>query len=286
MNKQGGGQFVNGSPLQRTARHEHDADSVHASRARQLYLAEITRQLPRDAFLELRRLAPEDAEGWARKWRIATPDIIGRARALASFGQQHPDAPDYFFEDFGDGHIGPTTSEEWAWHLARIDAFPPDPRRIDVFADVMSDAERITALSKLKSLSPEDPSRVERERYLRKELPAYRERLLDQDITLAPVAADPSQESLEQFLTRARNHWEARVLLLRRFGFTSVSTKPELTRDIEWVVRYHVLEESARKITDTSSTRVEPSAVTMAVRRTAKLIGLQLRGPRRLKAPR
>ena len=93
---------------------------------------------------------------------------------------------------------------------------------------------------------------------------------------LAPIATDPTAESLDEFVARARLHWMARGRLARSFGARPAGLEtewPNLARDIDWLIRYQVRRESHEAIADADG--IEPETVKKAIDRVARIIELK-----------
>ena len=96
------------------------------------------------------------------------------------------------------------------------------------------------------------------------------------DLGPAPQC-DPITETLDEYLARCRNHWEKHSRVLESWGFRKVKEKRTLLH-FEWVVRYQIQNWAHRKIADFYDDKIRTeSAIGVAVRDTAKLIGLTLR---------
>lgn len=98
---------------------------------------------------------------------------------------------------------------------------------------------------------------------------------------LAPIGADPLRETREFFEERARTHWEARVAQAATMGYVPVRPKPSLHLHMRWLVRYQLARESFSEIARTRGEETTRTAVTLAVRSLARLIGLALRPSQR-----
>jgi hypothetical protein len=93
----------------------------------------------------------------------------------------------------------------------------------------------------------------------------------------APIYAEPRLETRAQFLTRAREHWNARKL-----------DEPHLRESIdnqsaiEWLIRHQVQAWTAEQIAeaDQDADGLDASTVRTAVRKAARILGLQLRSAR------
>ena len=78
--------------------------------------------------------------------------------------------------------------------------------------------------------------------------------VLRQPRVLAPIATFLWRESRDDFLKRATNHWDARVVefddVLRESGqrVKAPAPKPDLQRHIDWLIRYQVKGEPEPKI--------------------------------------
>jgi hypothetical protein len=270
------------SKTQRSRDYEAVRGDVHAAEAESLFVSLVNGVLPAEAFVELRGLlAAEEVEDWATKWRVNLPCVLRQARSFVAFAQLHPGSVD-FLEDLGDIYIGPLATPAWSEHVNALDRLPVDQVwREDVLRNVLSETEAAKQLDALSDVPfTEDPTVTyhpnrEHARFLREELALIREQRLDQESVLAPISADPFRESRESFLARASNHWKARVLHAQRFGLRHVSTRANLARDVGWLVRYHVLEQSLSEIAQ-GPPIVEKNAVDKAIRRVAPLVGFVL----------
>jgi hypothetical protein len=107
---------------------------------------------------------------------------------------------------------------------------------------------------------------------------------VDEPDDLAPIAAQPTDESLTEFLAKAERHFKARVRYLEDLGYRRAQSKPRLQEHSEWFVRYQVLQHSFATVSKT----VGQHSVTVrdAVREFASLVDLGLRPPTKGGRPR
>ena len=189
MKNAASGQAFSDAPLQRAARHEAVAGSVHAAEAEEFFRSEVNALLPRTAFLELGQLSPDDVEKWADKWNVFAPCIVRAARAFVMCASEHTDIMREY-ADLGGGRQGMHAHPQWAQQLARLDGLPPVAPRYNGLADVISERERVDELralqaererlAKLRAFPVRiegerylQPVGIDRERYLQIDLPEY-----------------------------------------------------------------------------------------------------------------
>lgn len=258
----------------------------HAADAASAFVTAVQKHLAREAFQEIRGLSLNQVRQWAEKWCVDAPCILEIALDWCEGGWTEGSTISSYWS--------PAIPREWFETLNELNALPIDSTWLaSGLENVMSDGERRTALGNLKSLSPsvplivkltpdgqtqavrEGPGDRERKRYLLNELPAYRDHLLDQNCALAPIRADPLRESETSFLTRARDHFQARVRKGEQKGYTRVSPKSNLDQQIDWLIRFQLHRQSRRAIAAKDNKVRE--AVDRAIRELAALLDLRLR---------
>ena len=126
MKNAASGRAFSDAPLQRAARHEAVAGSVHAAEAEELFRSEVNALLPRNSLPELGQLSVDDVEKWADKWNVFAPCIVRAARAFVMCASEHPDIMREY-ADLGGGRQGMHAHPQWAHQLARLDGLPPVP---------------------------------------------------------------------------------------------------------------------------------------------------------------
>jgi hypothetical protein len=97
------------------------------------------------------------------------------------------------------------------------------------------------------------------------------------EAALLPLSADPVHETSDQFLFRAREHWNARVSLGKKHGLRPAfggRKWREFDRDLERLLKFQIDRVTFTEIAERPSAK---PAVEKAVRRLARLLKLELR---------
>ena len=226
--------------------------------ARRLFLSAVWNKLPRDAFDELKAVAQGAPEhdldkiaAWAIKHGVNAPvvfhamqgrvdDIRAGAVLLAVVSE-------------GEGQSSAWLHQLATWNRLPVSMYPDD--------GVASE-----------EMSVPDPSSPGASDIVR----APRERLLEQDHILGPIASDPASETDDQAVARLLHHRQARAQVARRdYNFTPVAPKPDFARHMDWLVKYQIGKVQMDEIAGEAGVAVP--AVRTAVQRLAELIKLELR---------
>jgi hypothetical protein len=236
------------------------ADQIHFGDAQVLFLTGLNGMLDSAAFGELRELAKrdsqhdaEEAEVWAKKWHVNAPFVVNGAREIVEAVRRDPAAPGRFVVSRHD-----SVPEVWHHRIAALNELSVEFLWLDDGV----------ASGTMRTPSEHTPGVFET-------IAAPRHRLLEQDHVLAPIATDPSRESQEAFVERARHHWEGRAQLARRDGLTPVAPRPELRSHTEWLLKYQLGLVSLEDIA--GQARATRDAVRRAITRLAKLLRLDIR---------
>lgn len=238
-----------------TARTSHDRGTRKRAEAEALFIDALQRSpgterdkkrkcygLPHRAFEELNKRKPSAVRAWAREWHVDAP-CVRRFAVNWCAGKYQPGV---VATSKREGRV-PGVTWRYLWYDMNLD--PIDGRCTDALANVQTDedvrrwieaqGDRITAGERTTLL-----------RFVQEELPKLREKLLEQKVVTAPLAADPFHESLAAFLRRARNHWQGREKALKSLGLTA-KTKTrdaDLALHVEWLLRYQIHNEPIKMI--------------------------------------
>jgi hypothetical protein len=98
------------------------------------------------------------------------------------------------------------------------------------------------------------------------------------DSLFTPPAADPTTETLQEFLRRAETHFRARSSFLAMLGYTpvkgkSASGRTALEDHVLWLARYQVLKQSPSDISRLPP-RAERQSVDEGIKRLAAVLGI------------
>lgn len=240
------------------------AAELNAAAAKTAFVAAAWRALPQRARRQLFNIGPGKIAVWARRWHVAAPCMIQRAReyreVVATARPGDTVARDLrrgtlsIESSFGVPPVGP-----WQTELSRLDKLPFWLRR---------------------SLS---------DKVAKNYLAKYRKHdLIDDEDLLAPVAAEPLWETKAHFMERAEDHFRARQLRLQRIAKAAdVTVKPpaelpQLHEHVRWLVRFQVFGESAATIAKSAGLHDPDQRVTVqkAIHELAHLIDLPSRPTR------
>jgi hypothetical protein len=244
-----------------------------AADAQTAFVIAAWRALPLKARRQLFSRRAEKEAHWAKRWRVDAPCLVEYAKELRAFDAAcRPAARSRAKEPpLGTGAVG---CEPWLMEsdVDRRISVPPPPQWL-------SERKRLDKLPHSLRVSLSD-------KVTASYLDEYRGGpIADDEEMLAPVAADPLQETKDHFMSRAEDHFRARQLRLRRIakdaGFTSnpPAQTPELAKHVGWLVRFQINDESASAIARSSGLHGPDQRVTVAkaIRQLARLIGLPLR---------
>jgi hypothetical protein len=245
---------------------EGEKGANHYAAVTTAFIRDIQQHLPREAFEEISRLQSADIPQWADKWFVHAPCVLEYARSWCAGGWD----PDWTSES----RSGPSIPKRWFDELKRLNALSIDPSITHVLETFITDGERRARLGSLKSLPPNDPRRAA-EPFLKKELPKRTSERLRQDVALKPIGADPFLESEQDFLKRARVHFQARVLRARDLGYSIVSVTPKLEDQMNWLIQYQL--HGKRRELIAKESHVVRQAVDRAIRQLARVLDLRLR---------
>jgi hypothetical protein len=162
---------------------------------------------------------------------------------------------------------------EWWAELRELNALPVATTFLEdvvaSFASSCIEEARAQVLDANGALGPEPRDPVAK---------AFRRRVYENKAVLAPIAADPVRESRENFLARARNHFDARAVRGKTLGYRKVSPKPSLlTTHLDWLVRFQLKGEAFAQIAAACGSVGTRQTVDAAVRSLARLLELTLR---------
>jgi hypothetical protein len=280
---------------------EAQKGSTHAAEAASAFVRAVQEHLPPEAFAELNALDRDAIEQWADRWHVHAPCILELAETWCSGG-------------WGEGFTidtcgGSSTPADWPARLRELNSRPTDVdglgrlrslrggdhRDLEALRNEVGPVQReIAQLTEAIDAGKLDPQARERlhaaqarrddltkaikKREGERHLEELREKELNVEEALAPISADPSRESEDRFVQRARTHFRARKDDAKRFGYVKVSVKPKLLNEhMDWLVRFQLHGESRAEIA--RSTNVVRQAVDRAIRDTAALLKLRLRKP-------
>jgi hypothetical protein len=202
---------------------ESSAHALHRSDVESRFIDAVQQRLPKDAFDELRRLPldqyhmprTEEAVRWARKWGVNAPVIL---KELVGWCDGSKTAA-YSF---------PAVPESWTAILRELTAKPPTLMRWSPVPVIDQ-----------KDEPPGLPDETRRQLHaLRRENAAKQF-----EAALLPLSADPVHETSDQFLFRAREHWNARVSLGKKHGLRPAfggRKWHEFDRALEWLLKFQI----------------------------------------------
>jgi hypothetical protein len=242
-----------------TSRLEFKRHSLHDAYAQAEFLKVLQRALPDSVKAELDPLRLDEVDGWATRHGINAPCVIDAFSSYCEGGWTK-----YFKYESGGSWRGPHIPREWLDLIGEWDRRPIDHWWTKgIYADVFdwNQTERLA----LKKADPGRWKRVSADPFFTPNA---------EDRCRGPVSSDPARESLDDFLARARLHWQARALEAKRRGFREAGGEgswPNLRRDCEWLVKYQFNKEPYASIAGES----QVEAVKKATDRLARAVGLK-----------
>jgi hypothetical protein len=242
-----------------TSRLEYKRHSLRDAYAQSEFLSVLHKAVPDSVKAELDLIKLDDVAAWATRHGINAPCVIESFSSYCEGGwtKYHQ------FESSGSWR-GPEIPRSWLERIGEWDRRPVNRWWTKgVYADVFdwNQTERLA----LRKSDPDRWKRVSKDPFF---TPAAEDRCY------GPISGDPARESLDDFMARARLHWQARARVASRFGFKEAGSEgswPNLKRDCEWLVRYQFGKETYQSIG--GLTQVE--AVKKATDRLARAIGLK-----------
>ena len=241
-------------------RHEHKPGALHAAHVQDAFVRLLQNQLPREIFAELDSVPMErpSIEKWAALHGINAPCVVEAFAFYCNGGWTKHGACNLA------GGSGPHIPREWLVLVAQMNARPVDPRGLKGYY-----ADDYVTTGAFRGV----------------DVPGVPLQVIEQacDRHLGPVAVDPSLESWDDFLERARSHWHARVREARKFGLRPAGKESEwrnLDRDLQWLFRYQVNLETVEQIAPKApEDAIEPGdsieGVKKAIDRVSRAVGLK-----------
>jgi hypothetical protein len=250
--------------------------STRSARARQAFVRAVQQHLPHAAFDELERFNEsrdpdsDDLVGWASRWHVHAPCVLEAA-------------PGWCLGFRTDSEAIPRPPDAWIDYLKNIRSLAVSTSEYVEVQSVISleqeqsDRQRLAA-DRIRAQREGNPTSEPNERMIEDDLRRVREAATKQmfEHALRPIAADPLIESFADFQRRTHAHWEAMVKEAKRLGCVNeIRERDELTRDVDFVIRFQIKEQTYRTIA--TELGITEDAVRKAIVQFAKLITLTLR---------